>query len=325
MRTVEDIFTLFTLLDQNKSLDILPVYVARGPDRLPSLRLYDGELNAWMIMLGKMQRKVEEYGSALSAITGAVSTLQAKLSTLERSRSITAEDFPPLQSSLVQPRQAQRQSHSQPRQLHSAAALQGNSGLTSIDQDTTVLKTMVDWAAIASTPTANRYSVLALETDGEDEMHQFVDIQPKKRRRNKTSPPQYSQQQSQQPQQQLQQQRSLTSRDNAQQQQQQHQSRRRRPPVLGKSTALNSTAAANKVKRSKAVYCIDNVDVACTADDIKCFVSAQSTEVVSCFETKPRRCRYDAPGNPIVDRRAFRLCIYSVSYTHLTLPTNREV
>jgi len=34
-------FTLITLLDQNKSLDILPVYVASGPDRLPSLRLYD--------------------------------------------------------------------------------------------------------------------------------------------------------------------------------------------------------------------------------------------------------------------------------------------
>jgi len=47
------------------------------------------------------------------------------------------------------------------------------------------------------------------------------------------------------------------------------QSRRRRPPVLGKSTALNTIAAANKVKRRKAVYCIDNVDVACTADDIK--------------------------------------------------------
>jgi len=125
-----------------------------------------------------------------------------------------------------------------------------------------------------------------------------VDVQSRKRRRNRTSPPQQSQQQ-----------RSLTSRDNAQPQQQQQQSRRR-PPVLGKSTALNRIAAANNVKRRKAVYCIDNVDVACTADDIKCFVSAQSIEVVSCFETKPRRRHYDAPGDPTVDRRAFRLCIY---------------
>ena len=35
MRTVDDMFTLITLLDQNKSLDILPVYVASGPDRFP--------------------------------------------------------------------------------------------------------------------------------------------------------------------------------------------------------------------------------------------------------------------------------------------------
>jgi len=61
-------------------------------------------MNALMIMLERMQRKVEECGSAMSAITGAVSTLQAKLLTLERPGSITAEDFPPLQSSSVQPR-----------------------------------------------------------------------------------------------------------------------------------------------------------------------------------------------------------------------------
>jgi len=262
-----------------------------------------------MIMLEKIQRKVEDYGSALSAITGAVSTLQAKLLTLERSGSITAEDFPPLQP--VQPRQAQSQSYLQPRQLHSAAAMQGNSGLSSIDQDTTVPKAAVDWAAMASTPTANRYSALACTTDEEVESHPFVDVPSRKRRRNRTSPPQQSQQQPQQPQQQQsQQQHSLTSRDNVQPQQQQQQSRRRRPPVLGKSTALNNIAAANKIKRRKAVYCIDNVDVACTADDIKRFVSAQSIEVVSCFETKPRRRSYDAPGDPIVDRRAFRLCIY---------------
>jgi len=42
----------------------------------------------------------------------------------------------------------------------------------------------------------------------------------------------------------------------------------------------------------------------------KRFVGAQSIEVVSCFETKPRRRRYDAPGEPIVNRKAFRLCIY---------------
>jgi len=309
VRTVEDMFTLITMLDQNKSLDILPVYVASGPDRLPSLRLYDGELNALMIMLERMQRKVEEYGSALSAITGAVSTLQAKLLALERPGSITDEDFPLLQSSSVKPRQAQRQSHLQPRQQHSAVAVQGNSGLTSIDQDTTVPKATVDWAAMVSTPTANRYAALALTTDEEDELRPFEDVQSRKRRRNRTSPPQVMQQQSLLPRQQSQQQHSLTSKDNTQPQQQKQQSRRR-PPVLGKSTALNSIAAANKVKRRKAVYCIDNVDVAYTADDIKRFVSAQSIEVVSCFETKPRRRRYDVPGDPIVDRRAFRLCIY---------------
>ena len=176
VRTVEDLFMLITLLDQNKSLDSLPVYVASGPDRLPSLCLYDGELNVLIMMLEKMQRKVEEveeYGTALSAITGAVSSLQAKLLTLERSESVSARDFPSLQSSSVQPRQAQSQPQLQPSQLHSAAAVQGNSGLTSIDQDTTVLKTAVDWAAMASTPTANRYSALALTTDEEDECNRL--------------------------------------------------------------------------------------------------------------------------------------------------------
>ena len=296
VREIDDIVTIFTRLDEHKVFDQLPRYCASGPDEMPSSRICEGDLNVFLTMLEKLHGRINEFGSVMAAISRDVGVLQTRL---------PPEPFPPL------PRADFAQPSRQPSAGNSAAALQGNSGLTSIDQDSTVLKTTVDWASIASTstPTANRYSVLALETE-EDQMHPFVDVQPRKRQRNKTSPPQYSHQQSQQPQQQSQQQRSLTSRDNARpQQQQQHQSRRR-PPVLGKSTTLNSIAAANKVKRRKAVYCIDNVDVACTADDIKRFVSAQSIEVVSCFETKPRRRRYDAPGDPIVDRRAFRLCIY---------------
>ena len=44
-REVDDIVSLFTYLDEQKAIDMLPRYVASGPDSMPSLRLYERDLN----------------------------------------------------------------------------------------------------------------------------------------------------------------------------------------------------------------------------------------------------------------------------------------
>ena len=40
---ITDIISLFTFVDENKAMDLLPKYVSSSPDNMPSLRLYDGD------------------------------------------------------------------------------------------------------------------------------------------------------------------------------------------------------------------------------------------------------------------------------------------
>jgi len=245
-RTVDDMFTLLTILDENKFLDILPTYVANSPDHMPSFRLYDGDLNVLRMMLEKLQHKIEEYGPALSAITSEVSTLQAKFTALERSKSMSAECFPPLQPTSLQTRQVQPHPQIQSRQQqHRDQSSSSNFNHTRDDHNTTVAKSSVQWGATAtaSTPTSNRFATLASTTDEEDGLNPFEDVQSKKKRRRNKTPP--HQQQLQQP--------DVPRVDKLTQQRQQQPSRRRQT-VLGKSATVMNITAAKKVSRRKAVF-----------------------------------------------------------------------
>jgi len=76
------------------------------------------------------------------------------------------------------------------------------------------------------------------------------------------------------------------------QQQQQHQQpsdaaprRRRAPPLRGRSTTELNIAAAQKFPR-KSVFCVDNLSVNCSEEDLRIFVNSLSVEIISCFEVK---------------------------------------
>ena len=56
------------------------------------------------------------------------------------------------------------------------------------------------------------------------------------------------------------------------------------------------------------MLCVDNVNPACTDNDMSAFISGMSVKVVSCFEAKSRRRRGESAD--ITDRKAFRVCVY---------------
>jgi len=68
MREVEDIVSLLACLDENKLMDKLPRYVASGPDSMPSMRLYEGDMNIFMSFMEKMNQKFLEIGSSLAPL-----------------------------------------------------------------------------------------------------------------------------------------------------------------------------------------------------------------------------------------------------------------
>ena len=159
-----------------------------------------------------------------------------------------------------------------------------DNSLSQIDHQSSQVK---NWASLVSTPIihGNRFSTLA--TTDEEEHSDAGDpfVLPRSQRRRLTSA-----QRRQQP----------------QPSNQQPTVRRPRGPVMiGKSFAPSSSVVAAKRIFKKSVFYIDNVCDSHTVEDIRALVSNMAIDVVSCFEVKPRRQRY----NDDVNKKAFRLCI----------------
>jgi len=149
VRETDDILSIFHCLDEQKMLDKLPRYVSDGPDNMPSMRLYEGDLNTVMRILDGLREKMAEQGAVLLNISHDVRDLQV------RSSQYTVGQVGPCA-------------------VDSAGALPRSSSVSISGVVTGVISTVNDnlptrpdrndWALMASTtapvPLANRYSAL---------------------------------------------------------------------------------------------------------------------------------------------------------------------
>ena len=304
-KEVDDLMSLICFVDEQQVFSQLPRYVSESPDNMPSLRLYQGDMDIIMRLLHSMEHKVEEFGSALAAITRDVHALQAR---------------PP-----------------EPTQASSVINLMSRTGIVS-DVDNRVsagyteeypslieagetnindrhCTTVPSWAAQVSTPlhTDNRFALLSTDDDCSQETFTAVANSRRAKRRQRSSPsqPQQQQQQQRQPRQHQEQEREPSQRQpTAVSQQQQSAAQSRRPTIVfGRGAATSTSIKAAQRLRKKAIFCIDNVNPSCSVDNIKSFVSNLSVEVISCYPAKPRRRLSDEANKEITDRKAFRICI----------------
>jgi len=75
-REVDDIFLLFSQLDENKMFDNLPRYVASGPDNMPTSRIFEGDLKTFLKRLEDMSGQIAECKAGMLALSRDVSSLQ---------------------------------------------------------------------------------------------------------------------------------------------------------------------------------------------------------------------------------------------------------
>ena len=78
MRETDDILTIFHCLDEQKLLDMIPRHVSDAPDTMPSLCLYEGDLNTIVRILDTLKEKMAEYGAVLSDVSRDVRELQVR-------------------------------------------------------------------------------------------------------------------------------------------------------------------------------------------------------------------------------------------------------
>ena len=87
--------------------------------------------------------------------------------------------------------------------------------------------------------------------------------------------------------------------------------RQRVTRITGKSSAATLGLRAAKKTVTKAVFCVDNVDLECKEDDIRAYVSSLEVEVFS--------CPHEAPED-VLDRSAFRVCVNATGRDRLLNP-----
>ena len=120
-RSVDDTITLLTTLDEHKSLDTLPAYVASGPDKMPSLRLYEGDFGVLLAMMRKMNDQLAMNGSAITALARDISALQAVVRPPE-----SCSGSPPVPARRPQPLSIQPQSHTSTVTVNNRAGKSGD-------------------------------------------------------------------------------------------------------------------------------------------------------------------------------------------------------
>jgi len=289
-REVDDMFTMITSLDELLLLSKLPTYVTDNADKIPSTRLYEGDFSVIMNILEKMDGKHSNFGSALSAISRDVCALQSKSSSTEAKvggvipKKVTAglelnidriglNDWPalpscsagaPVMTSYGNPSALPSVDSAHKEVTNTNTVIASTSGVSVGMSKATdgYLSSLQEkqWSVLASTPVAtdNRFAVLASTDDENHDDRPFV----LPRQRSGRSAGKRS--------------RQLSAAKGGQQinrvpegqhSQIQSSGRQKSRLVTGQSAAATLGLWAAKKAVKKAVFCVDNVGLACNEDE----------------------------------------------------------
>ena len=313
-RSVDDMFTLMTVLDENKALDMLPKYVASGPDSMPSTRLYEGDFGVLLATIEKMSGRLDTFGSALSAISRDVYALQSKckssagqstggqgvinsgttdmlsLDNIQQWPMLPVRHEPDAGSS-----QAQSGMTSRGDPIGNAVSTSAKSTVPTTtdgamsDVAGPLLRTGSQWSTLMSTPvvSSNRFAALATtdDVDSDNDGRPFTTVQSQKqirasaKRQREQSYVPVVQQSSRQPEREA---------NHGPDGESSRPSGKQRKQVTGRSSDVLLPIWAAKKTAKKSVFCVDNVDLNFNEDDIRAFVVSLGVEVFTCFKTNPK-------------------------------------
>jgi len=298
VRIVDDIFSMLTFADENLLVSALPRYVADSPDRLPSVRLYEGDMVFLVALVRKLEGRADQVDGQLAAILKAVHDVGLQVC---KPSSLQAPAWPALNSNTAAAKAAMQAERStvgsgQSTSMSTSAIAGVRSADRSAEQTFSATGLGNDWTSMASASASpvnvsNRYAALQTIDDEQADDSQY-EVSRSDRRRAKRQ-----RQHSQQTQQVQQwQQQSSTARSEQRQDQRQDQgvgqgqgqdrsgdTRPRRVMVgMAPSVSGRGLVAAKKIVR-KEVFCIGNVASSCNADDVRRFVEALYVRVFTCF------------------------------------------
>jgi hypothetical protein len=336
-REVDDIFSVIFVLDESKTFADLPMFVADSPDHMPSMHLIEGDLHAVMTRFDKLQAVLDNIGSnvnkSVSLVSTAISRTGAKGAVINTSNDAGDCAVNDYSDDLVST-QIVADAKKGPVMRTRAMEYFASTDTVSAEDETD------DGGMQTVTTRRKRRRMLSRLQDGINQSLEPIYLSSPSLSRDATNGTtsarnaavRTAQPSSRGP-------SATTSTQNGQGQGQgqgqlrsfAHVTRTGVPRalqsgILNKNTMIGISASispswklsAAKPYVGKAVYCIDNVSVSTTANDLRQFVVRNGISVLSCFEVIPRRSRrMKLAGIVPTGRKAFRLCIASEDVSKL--------
>lgn len=342
-REVNDVFAILSLIDERNIASKLPTYVADNCERIPSVKLDDGDLRFMLAKMDKMAAMIE----GLQATMNALFDINRKLSDSLAQRGVINNNNTVLSSvPVAQPTNTVALGSSSawthpPASLYQPLSKHGavTSGVPPSIHNSNVIEKSADlvssWADAPVASTGDSCN----DTDGFQ-----VQESRRKRRRTRTrsnlprpidrpgAGPSFSTNEGELSTQ-LRPQfgrvvQSIKDFDNSKSLNNNRDSghiNSRKPLIVGKSTVssvggvnINQKSIIAAARPLKAIFCIDNVSSAYGVHELCEFVASLGVRILSCFEVAPRYSRWQKDqfirqqrtGEVTTPfRRAFRLCI----------------
>lgn len=296
---IDDILTILTTLDEKKLLNVLPRYVISSPDKIPSLRLFDGDMRLILDKMHKFDSGMENFNSRLSAIMNEVTAIRQCTDKVQTTIDMT-ESCSTVREPGMSVKNVGQSHHLQhqpvfvpaPGPSNSQVSMSFRNSTSTPNNDVFTVSNGLsgnsnNWAQSVAAQMSQRTADTDTDTDTG-----FTVVRGRKRQRG--SPKAVHQQPGAAP---------ASVRPGQQSSQQ-----RRRRNVIGKQMNSDDNLpikAATQIFK-KSVFCIDNVDLSVTVDALTDYIKTKNISVVSVFQVKPRRRRNETT---VTDRRAFRVCI----------------
>jgi len=336
---INDIMAMVRLFDERMLFEKLPRYVAEDPSDLPSMGIVDGDMFVILDKLAQLEGAISGLQLGMNTVYGMLNAFlrpnHHQPPTVHHGLNIAGPQLQPVLLSTAKNSNAEKPSSSFIHQPSTASVTMGNinhtasntNSVKAIPSSQDNVASNNQWSALMDLQSQSEY-----EASG-DEMLPFSTVLSRNTRR-------------------------AIARENRKNDSRSEKRRHDASPTLNKpmnkptkkerifvignrkpverssddphdphenSTIVNKIVIAAAPMYRKAVFCVDNVSVNVTAEDMEAYVNQLDIQVITVHKVQPRltrRERNEGINSSEVNRRAFRVCINKDDASKMTDPSN---
>lgn len=294
----DDIQDALSLLAADNSLCRLPIYVTDNPEKLPSIKLDDGDLAFLLAKMDKMQAVITNLHNVVHTLSTAAKTATATTGTLH---SVTATDGSPRPppTTVLKDRT---------HVAYTASALDRH-----VQQPGKLMREKRKWSDRRTEPATQRnenHGTASTDDNDDDDFEVYESPHRRKQRnrlnRRETAAAAFAA-------------GGGSSTDNCSRKNPASASAvlpgrlsSRQPLLFGMRSAVPSSSSVQPIAAArtlKSVYCVDNIHASFDENSLTKFVSGLGVRVLTCYKVKPRTTRWQRTHNVQPDHHAFRICV----------------